>query len=81
MDEVKVAVFGHAVGQKLGALEMVQGVYLAGRLGIFIADIYNPSGNFFAFVVTVGLRAVEIHGAKRADIGKLCGCDAHKISG
>src|SRR6516162_5848458 len=26
VDEVKAAIFGHAVGQQLGALEMVQGV-------------------------------------------------------
>ena len=81
MDEVKAAIFGHAVGEELGVGEMVQGVNPAGGLGVGVADLDNPSGDFLAVLVTVGLRAVEIDGAERAGVGKFCGCDGHKISG
>ena len=59
MDEVKVAVGRHLVGEQLGGFEVMERVNRAGRLGVAVADINHPSRDFLAVVVAVGLRAVE----------------------
>ena len=79
MDEVEAAIFGHAIGQQLGALEVVERVNAADGVGVGVADIHNPCGDFFAVLVLVGLWAVEVNGAERADVGKFRGLNAHKI--
>jgi hypothetical protein len=77
VDKVKAAIFGHPVGQKLGGFEVVERVNGADGLGFVIADVHNPNGDFFTVLVLVGLWAVEIHGAERADVGKFRGLNAH----
>jgi hypothetical protein len=78
VDEVEAAIFGHAIGQQLGGLEVVKRVNLADWLGFFIADVNNPSSDFLAVLVLVGLGAVKVHGAKRADVGKFGSLNTHK---
>lgn len=41
VDNFKVAVFGHAVGQKLGRFEMVQTIDGADGFAVIVADINN----------------------------------------
>jgi hypothetical protein len=77
VDEVEAAIFCHAIGQQLGALEVVERIDSADGISIFIADINNPCGDFFAVLVLVGLWAVEVHGAERADVGKFGCWDTH----
>ena len=79
VDEVKAASVGQMTGDLLGDLVTAEVLQVADRLGFVVADVNHPSGNFLAFVVAVGLRAVEIDGAIKSGVGKICGGDAHKI--
>ena len=63
VDNFKVAVFGHPVGQKLSGFEVVEAIDRADGVGIVVADIHRPDGNFLAFVVNIGLRAVQENAA------------------
>jgi hypothetical protein len=65
-------------GDLLGNLVTAEVLQVADRLGFVVADVNHPRWNFLAFGVTVGLRAVEINGAVKSGVGKICGCDAHK---
>jgi len=59
VNEVKLAVAGHTLRQRLGGFEVVAGVNGANRVGIFVSYVHNPNGNFSAFVILVGLWTVE----------------------
>ncbi len=58
-EEFEAAVVGHALGKRLGASEAVNVINGVDGLGVFVAYVNNPNGDFFAFVVLVGLRAVK----------------------
>ncbi len=62
MDEFEVAVFGYALRQGLSAGEVVDVVNGADGVGFIVADVNHPDGDLFAFVVLVGLGAVEENG-------------------
>ena len=68
VDEFKIPVFGHAVGQKLGGFVVVEAIDIADGFAVVIADINNPNRNFFSLVVNIRLRAVQENTAPlRAD--------------
>ena len=65
--------------------EVVEFVNRADRLGFLVADVNEPSGDFVAVVVLVGLRAVEENAAPmcrcwRGVVELKCGV-AHRFSG
>ncbi|HWW01072.1 MAG TPA: hypothetical protein VNZ64_15350 [Candidatus Acidoferrum sp.] len=74
VDEFEAAVLGDALGQGLSAGEVVHLVNGADWFGFFVAHVNNPNRDFFAFVVLVGLRAVEEDPAPRANGGGLVEC-------
>ena len=79
--QIKAAVMRHAMRQFLGGGKIVAFVNGADGVGVLVADIDKPDGDFVAVVVLFGLRAVEINGAIKSGGGKFCGCGGHKISG
>ena len=61
-----MSVARHLAGELFGGGEVVAAVNGAGRLGFRVADVNEPNGDFVAFVVLVGLGAVEEYAAPSA---------------
>jgi hypothetical protein len=81
VNEFKAAVMGHLPGKLFGGLEVVATINRADGFGIRVADIHEPDGDFVAFVVGVGLRAVEENAAPMAGVtGGLGAVQDHKSS-
>ncbi len=59
MDKFEVAVLGDALGEGLSAGEVVNVINGVDGFGFLVPYVNNPNGDLFAFVVLVGLRAVE----------------------
>jgi len=57
-----------APGQVFGGFEVVEFVNRGDGFGFVAADIDQPSGDFVAVAVLVGLRAVEEHSAPVAGV-------------
>ncbi len=69
LDELQLAVAGHAVRKVLSEGETETGVNGVEGFGFFVADIDVPNGDFVAVGVLVGLRAVKEHAAPKSGIG------------
>jgi hypothetical protein len=81
VNEFKAAVMGHLPGELFGGLEAVATINRANGFGVRVADIHQPDGDFVAFVVGVGLRAIKENAAPIAGVtGGLSAVQDHKSS-